>query len=255
MPVWVGGAKPNGPGQAYRSTPAPGRLTDPGFSVDFGGLVGGGAGPATGGASTGGGAPKPTTSKPPSIDFEKLASQFLGAPGGAAGGAAGKPGGNAGGAGSMVNTAQEDPRLKALADTTLQRVTNPDMSTRRAIDAAGLAIRDLASGQEKEAQVGAAMRGVSGSGMESAALGDIQQDTRGRVAGAARDITLARERDQDQFLLGASNPLGAVGEANREDRALNQQAWIENEQNIRAQRESDLSRQIAILNLLSNLAG
>jgi hypothetical protein len=155
----------------------------------------------------------------------------------------------------MVNQAQRDPRLEVLGKAVEERVTNPDMSSRRAIDAAGLAIRDLASGQEKEAQVGAAMRGVSGSGMESAAQADIQRDTRGKVAGAARDITLGRERDQDAFLLGSTGALGAAGDAARSDRALTQQAWIENEQNRRAQEQADLSRQLAVLNLLGNLGG
>jgi len=231
--------------------------------------------------------PIPSASKAPTVDFEGLLGGVLGGGGSAQPKASGQltqkngkfydsagkewkleggryvpagGGGKAGGAapGSMdevLNRAQKDPRLDFLGRKVQERIENPERNTRRAIDAAGLALRDLQSGQERELDASLAARGISGSGIGQAARQQMSAETAGRVGGVARDIELQRARDEDAFMLGSTGALGAAGEAARADRSLAGQLWIENEQNKRAQEMARLQQTVAVLELLSNFAG
>ena len=185
-----------------------------------------------------------------------------------AGGGASGGGGQAGGGGTLAgpstgsggvpdftNTAQKDPYLAHLADKVTSRIDNAPDNTARQIDTVGLKLPALAEGQKQEMGARSAQRGTYGSGADQAAEQQIDTRTSGEIAGAARDITDTNQQRNDAFLLGSTGALGAVGGAAREDRAQAANLWIANEANRRAQEAQQLQQQLAVLNLIGNLAG
>lgn len=150
----------------------------------------------------------------------------------------------------FVNTAQVDPRLDRHAQRIEDRLANPEASTGRAIDMATSKIRDAAAGRQRaiEEQYGAA--GMGGSGFETSAALDLEGGVGRAIAGASADISLGRERDEDSFLLGATDALGAPGAAARQDRQLALQQYVAQEGARRQAEAAQLAQQMAILDLL-----
>lgn len=164
------------------------------------------------------------------------------------------------------NTAQDDPRLARLAGRIEDRLANPNQSTGRAIDLAVGRLRDLGEGQKRAGASSFARRGVMGSGVQAGYEAGVDEDVRAKGAGVAADLSLARERDEDAFMLGSAGALGAVGEANRADRRLALDQWMgenamrlrawETQEGARRSAEADrLARQSAVLNLLMGPGG
>lgn len=163
----------------------------------------------------------------------------------------------------MTNTAQLDPRLDTHATQVQGRIDNPSQSTGRAIDLAVGRLRDLGEGQKRAGSSSFARRGMLGSGGQADFESGIDEDIRREGSGAAADIALQRERDDDAFLLGSTGALAAPGEAARADRSLSQQQWEmetsaqqrayeSQEANRQAQEAQAFAQQQAILALLQS---
>lgn len=216
-----------------------------GFAPD-GWQPGGGSGPLVG---VSGGTPPPVGSSPGSLTPPGGSGwSALNGGGGSAPPASGgsAPGGGSGSPGSGYpgqNTAQEDPRLAAHAKRIEARLDDPMGSTGRAIDVAGSKIRDAFEGRRSALKGMMAGRGMmSSSSAPEIQAGRLANDEGRAVAGAAADIALARERDNDAFMLGATGALAAPGEAMARDRAFNLNQFLGLEGNRRADESLALDR-------------
>jgi hypothetical protein len=165
-----------------------------------------------------------------------FAKGFADAFGGGAGGASGS--GGAGGAGNfsipapgnLSLTAERSPDLeKAQADYEARRADLAAKSakvdsnlqfqideykkrlgegpTTRSIERAASAIRDQAAGMSSDAATAGAAGG-RGSGFQAAGIGEGAQRA---LAGASADITLGRQKQLDDLVLGGSEIMGAPG--------------------------------------------
>lgn len=230
-----------------------------------GGGGGGGIGDAIskllGGGGSGGGGGKPMTTVKDGKVYEIINGKYVlqGGPGSSTGGSTGGGGGTGGGGASslppgLVNTAQIDPRLNFLADKVQGRINDPQ-NAKRAIEASGAAIRDLAEGQRSELMARHGAMGTLDSGALESGMEQIDRDVAGRVAGSARDIALDTERQNDSFLLGSTGALSAPGASARADRQQALQAWVEDNANKRAAENQQFARISAILNLLQGGLG
>lgn len=110
---------------------------------------------------------------------------------------------------SQGRESAEDPRLTNLYNQYQQRMSAD--TTNRAIGRASLAIADQASGASATGAEGQVARGVAGSGV-GADMGQRQKEAaQRRQAGAAADISLAREKDLDALTLGGLGIASAQG--------------------------------------------
>jgi hypothetical protein len=122
---------------------------------------------------------------------------------------------------TFVNEAQPDPRLAGHLDRLDKRMNDPAGSTGRAIDMAGSKIRDAYDGRRGALKGMMAGRGVLGSTSIPMLSEAAMADAEGRdVAGKAADISLARERDNDQFMLGATGAYTAAAGIDQANRRL-----------------------------------
>lgn len=147
------------------------------------------------------------------------------------------------------NQAQNDPDLDYTIGELRKRYEG-DGGAARAIDLAGGKIREASLGEGRALAVSQAARGVSGTGAGALQYGDLASRTLSKVAGAASDISLARERDKDSMLsqiAGAAATRSGTNLANRQ-LALNQ--WETVQANRRAQESAKLARQMALLEML-----
>lgn len=147
--------------------------------------------------------------------------------------------------------AEMDPRLLRHADRLERRMDDPEGSTKRAITRSTSEIRDASEGRRK------ALRGMLS---RSGALGDSSGEAMGTrqilaqegrdVADSAAGISLARERDNDSFMLGATGALAAPGQGARADRQFGLDAWQTAEAGRRADdavRSSEWMRNIDLM--------
>lgn len=126
-----------------------------------------------------------------------------------------------------TNTAQYDPYLKKNADRVDKRLDNFGESTGRAIDMATSKIRDASEGRRRALRGLLAGRGALGSTSSlEEGEGRIADREGQAVNAAAADISMGRERDYDNLLLGATGALGAPGDAAARDRRFNLDATM-----------------------------
>lgn len=85
-------------------------------------------------------------------------------------------------------------------------------ATQRAIDIASQNIDANAAGQRQMLSENLARRGMGGAGVEAEGLQKITEDAQRQRAGVAANVSLGRERDIDQLLLGGQNMIGAQGQ-------------------------------------------
>lgn len=171
------------------------------------------------------------------------------------------PGGESGGGGgssgaSFSTEAEYDPRLTTLADQVAARNANPEGSTGRAIDRSTSKIRDATEGRRSALRSMMASRGVlAGTSIPEMMEGQLSEQEGRQVAGNAADISLARERDNDQFLLGSTAALRAPGDAAARDRQMGQDAYFQQQQ-LQMQRDRmQMDQYMQQLNLLQSLGG
>lgn len=178
---------------------------------------------------------------------------------GGGGGAAATPGvpGAEPVAPDYVLKAEDDPFLKRQAERIEGRLADPEKGTQRLIEQGVGAIRDLGTGQEREARAGFERlgAGVGESGGELEAQNQIKQGIASAGARAASDITTQRARDFDQLLLGSTGALGAVGEASRAERGLGQRTWAQLEAARRAREELEIEKERVALEAAGQKVG
>lgn len=173
------------------------------------------------------------------INAAQLLAGMPGAGGaGGAGGAAGGAGGAGGGAGAgggypggpvagqfqlspgvgnfisqqqaqidKMKAAGADPNLQAQIDAYKKRLSTD--TTGRAIDRAGSAISDAAAGAKAGQATELARRGTLGSGAGDQQMGQIDAAAERAKAGSAAGISLGREGQLDQLVLGGQGIMSA----------------------------------------------
>jgi len=157
------------------------------------------------------------------------------------------PGGPVGSLGlpPSVTQTQYDPLLQRHAARLEERLSQPDVTTQRAIERAAGAIRDLGEGQQTAVREQFQRLGAEGgeAGGELEALTRIQEGIASGAARSAADISAQRERDIFGELVGATGALGAPGAAAARDREIALRQWSEAEAARRAQEALDIQRE------------
>lgn len=154
----------------------------------------------------------------------------------------------------ITNTAATDPNLQDYLSRLKGRLDNPEGSTKRAIDVAGGAIRDVGEGEKSAVQANAARRGVlSSSTIPEIGEAAISKGVQSNVGKAAAGIALGRERDNDAFLAGSGGAFQAPGAAARADRSLGLNQWQVAQANQRAMEAAQMQQWMSSLDLIGNL--
>jgi hypothetical protein len=161
-----------------------------------------------------------------------------------------------------ANYAQYDPRLERHAGRVESAYEDFGKGTKRAIELAAGARRDLGYGQRKAGEQRAAAQGVLGtSSIPDFQARQIDQDVGRDVAGISAGIATGRERDKEQFLLASTGALGAPGEAARADRAgaradqaMEYDRWRVMEESRRAQEAANLQQWMTEMNFAMSFA-
>jgi hypothetical protein len=196
------------------------------------------------------------------IDLNTLLQRFsggAGAPGASAaaplpGVGVGGAGGAGGAAGSVSNLSTVDPTLMKYVGSLQKRIDDPMGATGRAIDVATSKIRDAAEGQRKQLTANASSRGVlAGSSIPEMGEAAISDKVMRDVAGAATDITLGREKANDDFLLGAGAGMRAPGEEARANATLGLNQWEAQQADQRARDAQGLQAWMANMDMLTKV--
>jgi hypothetical protein len=154
---------------------------------------------------------------------------------------------------SFTNTAATDPRVSKHLDRLDKRLDDPMGSTGRAIDMAGSKIRDAMDGRRAAVKGMLAGRGVLGSSSVPELSEAAMSDAEGRqVNQAASDISLARERDNDQMLLGATGAYQGAASLNQGDRRLGLEQYLGEKNLAFNQQRGQLQDLLAVLGSVAN---
>ena len=125
----------------------------------------------------------------------------------------------------LQNSANTDPNMNFLINQLKGRIAG-DNGTGRAIDVAGSKLKDYGQGLSSALDADAAARGVYGSGAAGNKQQLLQQDLQRQMAGQAADISLGRQRDLDQLLLGSGNIFEAPARLAQADKQLGLQQYL-----------------------------
>jgi hypothetical protein len=132
------------------------------------------------------------------------------------------------------------------------------------MDMSTSAIRDAGEGLSKQIGVGAARRGVAGTGAEALQQGKLARDMGRSIAGANAGIALGRESDIDRMLMGSGGIFAAPSNQALQDRSLANQQYatqanlalsaqqMESQRQMQ-QQQMNMQQQQAILQALGNL--
>jgi hypothetical protein len=119
----------------------------------------------------------------------------------------------------MSNTGEASPDVRYLIDQYKQRLSNDP--TQRAIDMATSQTRDTATGMAKELGSDLARRGISNSGAAAQYLTNkVYAPAQRQAAGQAAGITLGRQGQLDQLVLGGTGLMKAPQELGLQERQL-----------------------------------
>lgn len=234
------GGRPAAPPEGAPAAPAPGPVPAPTQTTKGAGATQfvGSKAALTGGAA---GSSYPSSS----LDVASLLKSLAPPPPAATGAAAGP---------DLTNTAAEDPYLKDYLGRVRGRLDDPEGSTKRATNVAGSALRDLAEGEKSALHASLARRGVlSGSSLPQIGEAAISDRTTANVARVAADIGLQRERDNDAFLAGSGGAFSAIGDRQRQDKALALNQWEAGQAAQRAAEQAGLMQWRGSLDLISSL--
>lgn len=163
----------------------------------------------------------------------------------------------------LKNSVQMDPNLQWLAGQVRGRIVG-DEGGRRAIDVASSKIRDQGEGLQKALDASAASRGIFGSGAHAQQGQELAENVQRAQAGAAADVALGRQRDLDQFMLGATNVFETPARLAQGQQGLALQQYLgERGQDIQKygidknalaqQQAQNWQQQMGLLNLLTSL--
>lgn len=149
-------------------------------------------------------------------------------------------------------SAERNPDLDYVIGELRKRYEG-DMGAGRAIDLAGGKIREAGIGARKGLEANLARRGVSGTGLSDNKYGQLARAEQRDIAGAAAGITSDAEGRREGVLGQIAGTGSALGSLQLGQLGLQANIWNTQQANARANEQAQLSRLMAILNMMNGM--